>query len=204
MPFFFEVTRNKEVKIKTAVKVTLALNAFSFQLHEGFANDEEVTGRVKAYIDSVGGHLEIHEDMKNLSAKPDETNNADECSDGTNSKIELDRLPQIGEGNSQGKNYELSLFRQQKIWKQNEFISIQNPCNIVRILGLNVMFSKCGLLHGKCVQGLPPVTMLKDYLSFTKFLEIEEIDENTFTMRALANRLGKIYEDFMQRLPNQL
>ena len=56
------------------------------------------------------------------------------------------------------------------------------------------MFSKCGLLQGKCVQGLPPVTMLKDYLSFTKFLEIEAIDENTFTMRALANRLGKIYE----------
>ena len=56
------------------MKVTLALNAFSFQLHEGFANDTEVTGMVKAYIDEVGGHLEIHEAMRNLSAKSDQTN----------------------------------------------------------------------------------------------------------------------------------
>ena len=87
------------------MKVTLALNAFSFQLHEGFANDTEVTGMVKAYIDEVGGHLEIREDMRNLSAKSDQTNDTDECSDGTTSKIELDRLPQIGEGNIEGKNY---------------------------------------------------------------------------------------------------
>ena len=56
------------------------------------------------------------------------------------------------------------------------------------------MFSKCALPHSKCVQSVPPVTMLKDHISFTKFLEIEGIDEGTFTMRALANRLGRIYE----------
>ena len=188
------LSQDKQSIIKIAVKVTLALNAFSFQLHEGFANDTEVTGMVKAYMDEVGGHLEIHEDMRNLSAKSDETNDTDECSDGTTSKIELDRLPQIGEGNIEGKNYEINFLRQPKIWTQNEYISIENACNIVRILGLQVMFSKCALPHSKCVQSVPPVTMLKDHISFTKFLEIEGIDEGTFTMRALANRLGRIYE----------
>ena len=79
------LSQDKQSIIKTAVKGTLALNAFSFQLHEGFANDTEVTGMVKAYIDEVGGHLEIHEDMRNLSAKSDQTNDTDECSDGTTS-----------------------------------------------------------------------------------------------------------------------
>ena len=155
-----------------------------------------MTGMVKAYIDEVVGHLEIHEDMRNLSAKSDQTNDTDECSDGTTSKIELDRLPQIGEGNIEGKNYEINFLRQPKIWTQNEYISIENACNIVRILGLQVMFSKCALPHSKCVQGVPPVTMLKDHISYAKFLEIEGIDEGTFTMRALANRLGRIYEPF--------
>ena len=46
-------SQDKQSIVKTAVKVILALNAFSFHLHEGFANDSEVTERVKAYIDEV-------------------------------------------------------------------------------------------------------------------------------------------------------
>ena len=58
------LSQDKQSIVKKAVKVILALNAFSFHLHEGFANDSEVTERVKAYIDEVGGHLDIHEDMR--------------------------------------------------------------------------------------------------------------------------------------------
>ena len=101
------LSQGKQSIVKTAVKVVLALNAFSFHLHEGFANDSEVTERVKAYIDEVGGHLDIHEDMRNLSAKSEETKNLDECSVSTTSEIESDGLPRVGEGNMEGKNYKI-------------------------------------------------------------------------------------------------
>ena len=65
---------------------------------------------------------------------------------------------------------------------------MENACNIIRILGLQVMFNKCVQLHN------PPDAMLRDHISFTKFLDVEGIDRDTFTMRILGNRLGRIYE----------
>ena len=209
-----ECSDDRSVMVKEAVATVLALNSYSFKIHEVFSNVVPELLLIVDLVRGYGGHIELHseierllkdlEDPQDIDMEVDkgvssnqcvipksdldqgESENIEELSEGGSVEIHGEKSKLYSPKNSKKcqHSYDLSLVMKSFLYHKNDFLSYHNPLALIRICGLHLEICKSRMNND----------MLQFLISYKNLGGLTNFSLTQLSLRKISEVLGSLWE----------